>query len=170
MIYATLASWGMHRMGGGAVMNDYKKFKNSIIDVINDINEIYKKENEIIDNENAQIFENIFNTIQPMHSSVKIVGNSKVLAHYFPNMICPMDREYTMQFINGLGDKSIPKPNFEFSLFVLFHNEIVFKLIKNREFAECAKEWINSGKYEWDTSIPKVIDNLIIGKITRFKD
>ena len=168
MVYATLASWGMHRMGGGAQMNDFETFQKSIDAAMDDINNIKKIENEIILNKQAEKLNTIYKTINPMHSSIKIVGKSKVLAHYLPNIVCPIDREYTMQFLKKLGTKNI-SVNDEKELFEQFHNKFVFELINNKEFNKKAREWINSGKYEWDTSIPKVIDNLIIGKILHLK-
>jgi len=53
--------------------------------------------------------------IKPMNTSVGLVGNSKVLAHIFPELLSPIDREYTMQFVNGFGIKKFPSSKQEFT-------------------------------------------------------
>jgi len=168
MVYATLSSWGMHRMGGGATMNPFEVFSKSIIDAVDEIKRINDIEIEIINNRNAEELEKLFNTIKPMKSSVKVVGNSKVLAHYLPNIVCPIDREYTIQFLKKIGTKNIP-PNSDFKIFKDFHNNLVYELMNRDSFCEQANEWIASNLFDWDTSLPKIIDNLIIGKILKEK-
>jgi len=169
VLYAMLVSWGMHRMGGGPKMVEYEKFKRSIENIKNEVDRVNSLKEIIIVEKKAIEVKNLFLKLEAMKTSKKITGNSKVLAHLCPNLIIPIDGEYTMQFINGLGHRGKPKGYGEFEFFEDFHNKIVFKLAENSSFLSLANKWINSKLNPWDTSIPKVIDNLIIGKISNSK-
>ena len=167
MVYAMLVSWGMHRMGGGATMNDFAVFKESIKGVEREIIEtkkLIKDGSSIIDN-----IKEIFNKIKAMKSSKNLVGNSKVLAHYFPSQISPIDGEYTLQFVLGEGRKNIPSSISEYEFFIQFHEKIIFSIIKDENFIKKCKIWMDNKKYVWDTSMPKIVDNLIIGKMYQIK-
>ncbi len=45
----------------------------------------------------------LFVAIKCMRTGTLLVGNSKVLAHALPNLIPPVDREYTLKFLYGRG-------------------------------------------------------------------
>lgn len=98
-----------------------------------------------------------------MASGTSIVGNSKVMAHMIPNIVTPIDREYTLKYLkgntnieNGIDD--------EWKLKKEIISEFFIPITKNTEFLKKANNWIsNQANYPWDTSIFKIIDNLIIG-------
>jgi hypothetical protein len=93
-IYATLAAWGMHRMGkGGSKMLPFPDFQVSVIPLRGLISEVARiRPSEIAKTEWAKI-ETLFKGIKVMASSTSIVGNSKVMAHLVPNIVPPIDRE-----------------------------------------------------------------------------
>jgi len=168
MVYAMLVSWGMHRMGGGATMNDFNIFKDSIIEMADNI-----AKTKILINEGKYIMDIvkvIFENIKPMKSSKMLVGNSKVLAHYFPSQIAPIDGEYTLQFVLGKGKKNLPTWISEYDFFKQFHENLIFPIINDEAFKQKSEIWMKNKEYIWDTSIPKIIDNLIIGKISQLKN
>lgn len=103
MIYATLVSWGMHRMGKTKTkMVEFSIFKNSLDsqrDALLSFKELTM--NNCCMNKYANAvsgLEQIFNTLKVSKSSATLVAHSKVLAHVLPDLIPPIDRQYTVRF------------------------------------------------------------------------
>ena len=158
-IYATLASWGMHRMGKmGAKMPDFDIFKNSILAAKKELI-IWKELNikQIGEKEFHKLLPNLtkvcFN-ITATTSNSRLVSSSKTLAHILPDLVCPMDREYTLMFF--YESKSLTKKKeCEVFGYVMqkmwdFYHEpktSIIKCEKSKSFCE---------------SYPKIFDNLII--------
>ncbi|MBE2226844.1 MAG: hypothetical protein IAE93_05865 [Ignavibacteria bacterium] len=170
MIYAMLVSWGMHRMGGGAQMNEYDIFYESITSVLDAIESLsLTKFKYITENEINQL-KIVFNSINAMKTSRKIVAVSKVMAHFLPHLIAPIDNEYTFQFISQEPkNTNMPRNWNEFELFKEIHLNLFQKVIIDDKFKVLAAQWLDNPSYPWDTSIPKIVDNLIIGKIKHLK-
>lgn len=158
-VYATLSAWGMHRMGKtGAKMPDFDIFKNSILAAKKEL--IIWKELNI-----KQIGEKEFHKLLPdltkvcfnitaTTSNSRLVSSSKTLAHILPDLVCPMDREYTLMFF--YESKSLTKKKeCEVFGYVMqkmwdFYHEpktSIIKCEKSKSFCE---------------SYPKIFDNLII--------
>ncbi|MDA3613780.1 hypothetical protein [Polluticaenibacter yanchengensis] len=170
MTYAMLVSWGMHRMGGGAQMNDYKIFEESIFSTLQEIESLKEKKLSEISKEDMQQLEQIFDNLNPMRSSKKIVAVSKVLAHYLPDIIAPIDNEYTFQFIcEKPRQTNFPLNWTEFELFKEIHIKLFKPVVSDGKFISSAKNWLNDSQFHWDTSLPKIVDNLIVGKIGHLK-
>lgn len=159
-IYATLVSWGMHRMGLGAKMVDFNSFVKSINKNWKLIKNLKKLELKDLSSHYKEDIRKLFKEIKIMKTKTKLVGNSKVMAHLLPNLIPPIDRQYTLQYIKG--NKNIPKedPKKEFKLFWDILTIFFQPIAKNNNFNTWAKRKINTNT--WNTSIPKIIDNLII--------
>jgi hypothetical protein len=160
-IYATLASWGMH--GIGSKMNEYKIYKNSLMAIKDEVILARKMRLEILSSIKFDVLEKIFKNINVMASNTILVGNSKVMANLLPNLIPPIDRRYTLKYIiettNITNDK-----NKEWNLFKDLLLNFFNPIASNEIFLKRAKEWLlKQDRYEWDTSIPKIIDNLVIG-------
>jgi hypothetical protein len=89
--------------------------------------------------------------------STKIVAGSKTVHHILPELVPPIDREYTVQFF--LHHKTFPGGD-----------EKAFRLMypKFVSIAECCdaeiKSVLGSGM---NTSSTKVIDNAIVGYVVR---
>lgn len=165
-IYATLVSWGMHRMGEAKTkMVNFEIFKKSIDPIIDEINKATKIDPLTITNNDWHLIGNIFNNINIMESKTKIVGNSKVMAHMIPNIVPPIDREYTLMFLEN--NKTIitqdKNPEWEWDMMKKIISEFFIPVAKDRKFQQKANSWIINNKvFYWDTSLFKVIDNLII--------
>jgi hypothetical protein len=170
MTYAMLVSWGMHRMGGGAQMNDYEIFHKSILNSLKHIQKLINYKLEDITEKEMIVFKTIFDTLDPMLSSKKIVAVSKVLAHYLPDIVAPIDNEYTFQFICQEPRNTNPPRNWtEFELFENIHLNLFKRVVIDTKFKSIATQWLNNPKFPWDTSLPKIVDNLIVGKIGQLK-
>jgi hypothetical protein len=82
----------------------------------------------------------------------KFVANSKIMHYLLPDLIPPMDRTHTAPFFyeRKIG---IKKEKNDFWKILSKFKEIAVKLNLTQDDL----------KNEWDTSIPKIIDNAIIG-------
>jgi hypothetical protein len=161
-VYATLSSWGMHRMGpGGSKMRAFHEFRASVEPL----------EEKIIRaqgfapaemNEGAWgILKEIFCALKIMASGTSLVGNSKVMHHMLPNIVPPIDREYTLRYLygntsiaNDLGKEWQTMREILIGFFI--------PVATDSRFAAKAAKWMAAQK-PWDTSVMKVIDNLLIG-------
>lgn len=164
LIYALLVSWGMHRMGnGGAKMNPYKKFSESIGLAKNRLDSLKNFNIADISDKDFLLLKPVFDMLNPMKTKRKIVAVSKIIAHYLPNLIAPIDNEYTFRFI--FGQAGYPKNWMdEFELFMEIHINLYKRVAEDVKFRRLAEKWMKAPKNKWDTSLPKIIDNLIIGK------
>lgn len=170
MIYAVLVSWGMHRMGGGAQMNDYPVFSATLSSELENLHYFNGRILEDITDAELALLKPIFYNLNPMKSSKKVVAISKIFAHIIPNIIAPIDNEYTYQFINGaLGKTTAPRNWPEFELLKEIHLKVFKPVVSDTKFKASAAFWLNNNEFPWDTSLPKIVDNLIVGKIGQQK-
>jgi hypothetical protein len=163
MVYALLVSWGMHRMGGGPQMNEFDIFSASILEHLPAIQSLCSKNIDNVTETEFNILEVVFENLNAMRSSRKIVAFSKILAHYLPDIIAPIDNEYTLRFV--FGRPRIPDHWDEFGLFRNIHFNLFKKVVTHEHFLLSASQWLNNPDFPWDTSLPKIVDNLIIGKV-----
>ncbi|MGB3340824.1 MAG: hypothetical protein WBB37_05020 [bacterium] len=163
-VYATLASWGMHRMGkGGSKMQPFEIYKESIVKLRAEIEEAKKTDYKDINDSDWKLLKKIFKGINVMASETSLVGNSKAMAHMIPNICPPIDREYTLRYQrdttninNGIEEKWGLMKEIIFEFFI--------PVGKDTNFISKANKWmLRKSDFPWDTSILKVIDNLVIG-------
>jgi hypothetical protein len=163
-IYATLASWGMHRMGkGGSKMQSFDIFKNSIMEIREQIEQAREIKYQNMKDADWELLKEVFCNINVMASGTRLVGNSKVMAHMIPNIVPPIDREYTLRYLKG--NTNIRNGiDFEWNLMREIIENFFIPVAKDTDFIIKANNWMaNQSQYPWDTSIFKIIDNLIIG-------
>jgi len=163
-IYATLTSWGMHRMGrGGAKMQPFDIFLSSIEPKRKKIKDASRFDHNNMTEGNWRQVEEIFCSIKIMTSGTSLVGNSKVMAHLIPNIVPPIDRAYTLNYLRG--NTNIKNDlAFEWALMKEIISDFFIPVAKDPEFKTLAAEWMaEQDQFPWDTSIFKVIDNLVIG-------
>jgi len=168
LIYATLVSWGMHRMGPkGAKMVEYDIFTNSLDSLKDKIVKLSKIKLEDMLTPNSEGWElarTIFHDINIMESKVYLVGNSKVMTHLFPHLFAPIDRRYTLNF---LFNKQYISGDIEYQwkLFKKIHIDFYYPILMNNEIQNLIEKWLkeNDKEFKWDTYPLKIIDNLIIG-------
>lgn len=171
LIYAVLASWGMHRMGAkGSKMRRFDDFEDSVISVRTDIDALRQREPEELSLSDWDAIERVFKRIKAMASGTTIVGNSKVMAHILPKLIAPVDREYTLNYLfgNKMFQNGLER---EWRLMRKILSEFYYPVANDREFQDKAEGWMtDKASFPWDTSILKIIDNLVIGAVRRTND
>lgn len=166
LIYAVLTSWGMHRMGDkGAKMVDFAEFTQSIEPLWPDINKLKNIQPGDLSDGEWECLKRVFWGVKVMKSETRLVGNSKVLAHLLPNLVAPIDREYTLRFLFGSTyiQNDLQR---QWLLFRKIHEEFYYRVALKQEFWRKADRWVeDTGQHLWDTSVLKVIDNLVIGSV-----
>ena len=166
LIYAVLVSWGMHRMGrGGPKMQEFTTFKESVASIKEPINTLRPVLPGKLSPSDWPMLEKVFKGIKVMDSGTTIVGNSKVMAHLLPNLVAPVDRQYTLKFL--FGRKEIQNGlEREWKLMRKIHEQFYYSIANDTGFQRKAQAWmIKDSQFPWDTSILKVIDNLVIGSM-----
>jgi hypothetical protein len=163
-LYAVLASWGMHRMGpGGSKMREFGEFHASLRLVWPIALQLRDKTPNSLSESDWSSLREVFCRIRCMASGTSLVGNSKVMAHLLPNLIPPVDREYTLKFLfrNGQITKGIEA---EGEKLVQILTGFFYPITQSLIFQPKAEEWLTQNdRFKWDTSALKIVDNLVIG-------
>ena len=162
MVYAVLVSWSMNSRS--ARMVSYEPFKNSIQDRSDSLEQLKNiTPAEIDQTRNWEALEDCYKNICVMKSKSRLVGHSKVLSHLLPDLVAPIDNKFTLSFL-GLNDNSSGK-KMGWERFKNIHQNFYYKVITgNDEFLSLARTWLDTAKYPWNTSILKLVDNLVMGK------
>jgi hypothetical protein len=157
-LYATLTSWGLHRMGPVAAKRvDFDLFVQSIQNQKGVMAKLYGRNLSGLPNAEvvttADVLWEIMDKIRVSTSETKLVANSKALHHILPGLVPPIDREYTLRFF--YGHKTISG-----------RDKLIFKEIFP-EFYYIACTKVDSIKSRigngFHTSETKVIDNAVVG-------
>jgi len=166
-LYATLTSWGMHRMDNNTRMADFEVFKGSIVQ--NKEKFIKLSERKLRDVNIEEIKEDllkIFRNLKIMDrdSAPKLVAHSKIMHFLIPDLVPPMDKGNIIFFFYGSWKITKRGKKYKYTPLIKDEEEIFVEVMK--QFQNIANK-LNLGKRdlisEWDTSIPKLIDNAIIG-------
>ncbi len=157
-IFRTLEEWNMNQRG--ARMTALDNFIKSVVYLRSDLIRLYEyKLYEDIDDDLATIkdfLEKIFHNLKVMESKRKIVGVSKILHFLIPDLIMPIDSKFTMTAFYGYNKYSHSVNN-EFKTFW----DIFERTFEISERLELSPNDVD-GKL-WNTTVPKLIDNAIIG-------
>jgi len=174
MIYAVMPSWGMHRMGSkGAKMVNYDIFEKEILKNRDEINELKNKNIKNVNINN--VVKLITEKVHISKSNSFLVSSSKVLHHILPNIISPIDRNYSIRFMrknkNDWGSSSMNINNEE-AYALIFLTEM-YKFINSNEDI-MSKYIININEntmYDnnFNTSLTKIFDNLIMVYVKEYK-
>lgn len=184
LLYATLASWGMHSRG--AKMKDFCEFSQSICKNISLFTQLakYNLEEDLSkemlnpkDNGIVELLLELFNSLDIMRSrkkankeASKLVANSKLMHFILPNLVMPIDRTHTVEFFKGCKRVRLPprmpenwnrldeENKSDVRAFLRIHQR-VSEMIQKQEILRRLKALVDS---EWNQTVPKVIDNLII--------
>jgi len=102
-LYATLTSWGLHRMGPkGAKLVDFESFKKTLLNQKEAIVSLqdYRLTQLSEQNLNAIVdaLWNILSNLKVSETQTQIVAGSKALHHLLPKLMLPIDREHTIRF------------------------------------------------------------------------
>lgn len=113
-VYATLASWGMHRSGPkGAKLVEFAAFKSGIKKAVSVLSELESKRLGLLSGESESVADKVWEAITLARSSAsktQIVAGTKALHHFLPDLIVPIDRNYTLRFfysykVTALGNR-----------------------------------------------------------------
>lgn len=163
-VYALLAAWGMHRMGpGGSKMREFGEFEVSLRPLWPLVLELQRTSPDDLGQGGRQGLGRIFTGIRCMASGTSLVGNSKVMAHALPNLVAPVDREYTLKFLFGHGQirNGIDE---EWQKLQTILSGFFYPVLRAEAFKSRAAEWMGrTNVFKWDTSPLKIVDNLVIG-------
>lgn len=165
MIYATLTAWGMHRMGETKTkIVNFPEFQSSILANRIELENLrYIKLEDIKPNELNSFIERLNKICFSLHVSAsdsKIVGNTKTLAHILPDLIPPIDRQYTIRFFKCddlnkvVGDFKDTQEESEYFNFIMIKAFDFVNQIKNDKLVKIDNDF--------NTSYPKIFDNLIM--------
>jgi len=109
LLYATLSSWGMHRMGTrGAKLVGFDDFRGSILDnasAIVELRDLSLRELDETSADNvAQRLADLMQALRISGTGTRMIAFSKALHHLLPSLVPPMDREYTLWFFYAPRD------------------------------------------------------------------
>ena len=165
-LYATLATWGLHSMRG-PFMIDFEDFLNvfqdqEIIRNLNEIRDITLEDTTEIENHQQDIL-NLFNRIKITTANTILVANSKLLHHLHPDLFPPIDRQYIFRYfyvqdINARNININPRREPTYFWEILMEYSQFYQ--GNRNLVD---EIMRENQTGTETSVPKVIDNLIVG-------
>ncbi len=176
MIYATLASWGMHRMGDPedtkAKLVEFDVFRSNILACRPELtalrNERFKNVTPMHYKALLRGLEDVYGRLRVSISDSTLVANAKTLAHILPHLIAPIDRQYTVrfftqdatEFFTKSGKYRLPQVpegiGKQFELFV----DLSMKI--KAMFDQCDRTTFQVTGQGFNTSYPKIIDNLIM--------
>jgi len=168
LLYATLTAWGMDRMGGGQKLQCFETFKVSLQDDsfircldslkdtplsgLGDISEIEQQVRLAYDWLRGQE--------RVMKTGKTLVGVAKTLHHMLPDLLIPVDRKYIIGLLNYLNKKEFRPSKYGDSF------ENYWKCISISHYL-CQQNGLSNidptEEYPMNTSIPKLIDNSLIG-------
>ena len=157
-VYATLASWGMHRMGStGAKLVPFPEFIRSLRSQRRLFERVWPWSIESVTEAQIEPLWAVLRSVRASATQTLLVANSKTLHHLLPKLIPPIDREYTLTFFNywdiGGSDEQI---------FRYIYPR--FQEIMNR----CRKTITNSiGTHPWHTNSTKVLDSALVGFVLK---
>jgi len=162
--YAMLAAWGMHRMGkGGAKMTDFSTYEKSLQRAWSAICDLRSVSATSLRATDWIRLGEAFLEIKAMQSAFSLVANSKVLAHAVPNLVPPVDRQYTIRFLHG--SKQLPKKiEDEWSLLRGFLENFFYPVVRDDRFTKVYEGWCEvESTFPWNTSALKTVDNILVG-------
>jgi hypothetical protein len=156
--YAMLASWGMHRMGpGGSKMREFEEFRSSLCDVWPVALSLQTRTPDRICDGDWEELKKVFCGVRYMATGTSLVGNSKVMAHLIPNLVPPVDREYTLTLLFGHGRITNGMER-EWTTLKTILNEFFYPVVRSPLFQSKAAKWLaESNRRNWDSSELKIV-------------
>jgi len=167
LLYATLISWGLHRMGpGNAKLTDFNEFVASCRALLARIASLFGQSIlTLTDNEAARVAGMVGQAIEQQtgitESHSPLVANSKAVHHFLPDLVPPVDRAYTLKFSFERSDP----PGGVAETFELIFQGFAQIAKANAPYIRdaVARGMGASGPRAWDSSHAKVLDNVLIG-------
>jgi hypothetical protein len=166
-LYATLASWGLHRMGpGNAKLRDIDELKASFRAQASKIEQVQQLQIDQLDpdkvREVAEAAWAIMASLRVGIGQTLLVANSKALHHLLPGLIPPIDPNYTLRFFVGRPYIYRGQDADYFQVLYPLFQEIAFPRDRSPGSGEIHR-FIATPWEGMNTSVTKVIDNAILG-------
>ena len=159
-VYAVLPSWGMHRMGKQAakvgdfhVMVESFRSCEAVIEHLWGLHISHVPEADV--EGVAQRIWSVLGALRVSTSATRIVAGSKALHHLLPDLVPPIDRQYTFQFFTG--QKAVNSGDER-----AFLEWFPYLAEIGRRAALEIQDALDRGGF-MATSAAKVVDNAIIG-------
>jgi hypothetical protein len=158
--YATLAAWGMHRMGPGKTkLLDIATIRDSVRENATALEQLAALHIATVAvDQYEDVIGQLWALIARLRVSVaeaRIVANSKMLHHILPELVPPIDREYTFRLFYGRTMLSIDEER--------GFREMFLRLLRIGHRSRATIE--ATPRSGWNTSSAKVVDNAIVGYI-----
>jgi hypothetical protein len=152
---------------GGSKMQSFDIFRRSIESFQARLAEAQRFDFREMSYQKWALLKEIFQGLNVMASGTSLVGNSKVMHHMLPNIVPPIDREYTLWYL--LGNTNIKNDlDYEWQLMKEIISNFFIPVASDRAFELMALKWIaRKDEFPWDTSVLKIVDNLVIGSKKR---
>jgi len=161
LAYQTLIEWGMDSRAAKLV--DFQTFKDSVSNYTRELEELSSYRicdlNQERVNDLLSKIMVLFTGIRVMSSKCHIVGGSKTLHFLLPDLVMPIDRTYTLTFYYGKKDVCFPTIKKEINIFNRIFTD-AYRLVQQLSLSQADVDG-----YSWNQSIPKLVDNAIIGYI-----
>jgi hypothetical protein len=161
-LYATLASWGLHRMGPGnaklvelpIMISGFRQHAENLRRLEGlAIHELQSK--NVL--HTADLIWSLIRELPVGIGNTKIVSGSKALHHLLPGLVPPIDREYTVQFFLNSKNAIQGAETKQCEAFRLIYPYFAKICVERRtEIDQCLGRGMN-------TSATKVVDNAIVG-------
>lgn len=179
MLYATLAAWGMHRMGDPEAtktkLTDWDRFHGSILSQERALHQF--RSHRMLEMSGVEYSDAVL-ALKPHYrafelsvSDATVVVNSKALFHLFPEFIPPIDRQYTVRFFTQLPERwrnsngkfrPLSLPAGFGPQFALFHKTCV----DIKKLADQVGRGILEQEHrQHGVSAPKALDNAIVNYV-----
>lgn len=158
-IYRTLELWNMNQRK--ARLTDEESFRKSVNKYKKELIELYKYKLHLLQYEDIhrKVIKNlkkVFCNLHVMDSKRRIVGVSKAMHFLLPDLVMPIDSKYTLPGFYGDNVYS----NIILVEFAIY-KDILFRSLNIVKSLKLTEKDVDNKK--WGTSIPKLIDNAIIG-------
>ena len=160
-LYATLTAWGMHRMGpGNTKLIDFQSFCTTIqrqADALSEFATLHLVQME--EHELPGVASRLWRALSEIRVSpaeAKIVSSTKVSHHLLPALLPPIDRQYSFNFFYGRQKLSISDDEAFDEMFSRIHRI-------GREGRKVLEARMRMSRHPMATSVPKLIDNAIVG-------
>lgn len=166
--YACLVAWGMD--GQKAELEKFDNLKDSILKSKPIFESLEKSKLESISDNDFKKLEELFTNLQISKTDAKLVGFSKLVHFYLPNLVAPIDRTYTLNFFYPKNNGNEKTPSY-FPSGKIENQFNVFKEI-HKIYSELARDY-NLEQYisnkGWNRNIPKIIDNAVMAAVRKRK-
>ena len=156
-VYAMLKLWNMDQKG--AKLSELSEFIKTIKNNTKEIKQLSKCILSKLDDKSIKILKELFNNLKLVKTKSPLVTFAKTLHFFLPNLIVPIDRKYTCDFFNIHPNQNKGREQEEqLNIFINLHR--AFGKFTQKYDLSC----IIDKKSDWNLNIPKIIDNMLIGR------